>query len=98
MLSIVHDFKIFKANFPTLLDMSGYKMDFLAKRIGMASSSFSIKKKRNSFDLDEMQALLDIIWNDYLEGAFLAEAMKQGQNEGHLSKKETEDLFRSWRS
>jgi hypothetical protein len=97
MTTIVQDFKLFKDTFPQLLDESGYKMDFLAKRIGLSATAFSNKKKRNSFDLDEMQALLDIIWSDYLEDISLAHAMKAGQSEGSLSSKETHVLFDAWR-
>ncbi len=98
MITIVQDFKIFKDNFPRLLDESGYKMEFLAKRINLSATTFSNKKKRNTFDLDEMQALLDIIWSDYLEEISLTHAMKIGQSEGSLSKKETKVLFEAWRS
>ena len=97
MTTIIQDFKIFKDIFPKLLDESGYKMDFLARRLGQNPTTFSNKKKRNAFDLDEMQLLLDIIWSDYLEEICLGHAMKIGQQEGHLSKKETQALFDAWR-
>ncbi len=98
MTTIVQDFITFKASFPRLLDVSGYKMDFLAKRLGMSPTSFSNKKKRNSFTPQEMQALLDIVWNDYLEEISLGYAMKKGQAEGQLSKNDTLAMFDSWRS
>jgi hypothetical protein len=97
MTSIIQDFKIFKDTFPKILDESGYKMDFLAKRIGLNPTTFSNKKKRNTFNLDEMQALVDIIWNDYLEEISLAYAMEMGQSQGQLSKKETQALFDEWK-
>lgn len=97
MTSIIQDFKFFKNIFPTLLEESGYKMDFLAKRLGQNPTTFSNKKIRNSFNLDEMQLLLDIIWSDYLEEICLTHAMKLGQMEGKLTKKETKALFDEWR-
>ncbi|MBK6816898.1 MAG: hypothetical protein IPG82_15920 [Saprospiraceae bacterium] len=98
MTTIVQDFITFKASFPRLLDVSGYKMDFLAKRLGMSPTSFSNKKKRNSFTPQEMQALLDIVWNDYLETISLGNAMQTGQAEGQLTEKATQAMFDAWRS
>jgi ribonucleotide reductase alpha subunit len=97
MTTIISDFKIFKSHFPKLLELSGYRMDYLAERIGLSASVFSNKKKRNSFELEEMEKLMSIVWNDYLEEKFLEQAIKEGKEEGHLSKEETKKLFSEWK-
>jgi len=97
MFTILQEYRIFKNLFPKLLELSGYKMEYLAERLGITPSAFSMKKKRNSFDLDEMEEVTNIIWNDYLEDKFLAEAMKQSKKEGHLTKAETKKLFAEWK-
>jgi hypothetical protein len=97
MTTILRDFKIFKSNFPIILELSGYRMDYLAERIGLSASVFSNKKKRNSFEVEEMEKLMAIVWNDYLEGKFLEQAIKDGRGEGHLSKEETKRLFSEWK-
>ena len=97
MNTIVQDFKYFHSIFPSLLDESGYKMDFLAKRLGLSPSAFSNKKLRNSFNLDEMQILLEMIWNDYLEDICMSRAIKEGQHESSLTIAQTKKLFGEWR-
>lgn len=97
MFTLLQEYRIFKNFFPKLLELSGYKMEYLAERLGITPSSFTMKKKRNSFDLDEMEELTDIIWNDYLEDKFLAEAVKQAKKEGHLTQAQTKQLFTEWK-
>ncbi len=97
MTTILNDFKIFKTQFPKILELSGYRMDYLAERIGLSASVFSNKKRKNSFEIEEMEKLMDIVWNDYLEGKFLEQAMSDGKKEGHLSKEETKRLFSEWK-
>ena len=59
------DYKVFKILFPVLLVKSGFKMKYLAERIGVSERGFHTKKKNNSFTVDEMIIILDIIWSDY---------------------------------
>lgn len=97
MATIIHDFRILKENFPRIIDLSGYKMEHLAERLGISSTVFSKKKKANNFNLDEMETLLGIVWSDWLEDRFMSEAIGDGLRSGHLDKAATEEMFAQWK-
>lgn len=97
MATIIQDFKNFKNIFPQILEMSGYKMEFLAQRLSMSATGFSTKKKKNNFSIEQMEQLMDIVWNDYLEEKFLTRAMDEAKNEEPLSKEDTAKIFSSWK-
>ncbi|MFT4203193.1 MAG: hypothetical protein QM610_04705 [Chitinophagaceae bacterium] len=97
MATIINDFRVLKDNFPKILDLSGYKMEHLAERIGISAPVFSKKKKANNFGLDEMDKLMDIVWSDWLEDKFMSAAIGEGINSGHMTKEETEEMFAQWK-
>lgn len=76
MLEIVENYVALKSQMASLIDLSGYKNSFLAKKMGIAAPTFSVKKQRANWTEEEMQKLLKIIENDALEDAFLLTMMR----------------------
>ena len=61
MLQIIENYIKVKKAIPELIDLSGFRNDFIAKKMGMKSANFSIKKQRSSWSDVEVNELLEII-------------------------------------
>lgn len=61
MIPIVETYKKIKESIPELLNVSGYRNDFIAKKIGMKPSYFSIKKQRGNWTEKDIQKILSIL-------------------------------------
>jgi uncharacterized protein YjcR len=77
--SLISGYKNLINNIPKMIDISGYRNDYIAKKLGMKPQSFSVKKQRGNWTIDEVERILSIIDNedveDYCLGCMM-EAMK----------------------
>ncbi len=71
--NIVDDYLILQASVSRLLKVSGYRMDFVADKMGMDRTSFYLKRKKNSFAPAEMKLFLEVIGADSFEDKILHE-------------------------
>lgn len=56
------DFDMDKTNLKSLIDESGYKLTFIAKRLGIRYETLWSKLKgKYKFDLDEIKILVDLL-------------------------------------
>lgn len=76
MQGIVEDYKILCQNMGVLIQKSGYKNAYLAEKIGMPAPSFSAKKKRGNWTVQEVEKLLALIENEELEEYLMVELMR----------------------
>ncbi len=58
MNSIIENYKKIKTAVPQLIEMSGYRNDYLAKKLGMKAANFSVKKQRSNWNEEELDLLL----------------------------------------
>jgi len=78
MLEVIENYKSLKESIPEILDVSGYRNDFVAKRIGMTPAYFSVKKQRGNWSEAEVEKILDVVTKaneevlDYLDAKFIA--------------------------
>jgi predicted transcriptional regulator len=79
MLDIIEQYEQLQKNFGKILDRSGYRLDHLAKKIGVAKGSFYMKKKRGNFNHDEMKKLLKIIHADEIEDELFADILMKAR-------------------
>ncbi len=68
-----------------LIDISGYRNDYLAKKIGIQPSNFSVKKKRNNWDYEELSLLVPILEKsdevqEYIDTELMAKGLSQGKD------------------
>ncbi len=49
MLAVIENYNLLKENLPRLLDLSGYRMDYLAEQLGLSKNYFYTKKSKNKF-------------------------------------------------
>lgn len=81
MIEVIQNYKELKKNMGNLINKSGYKNSFLAEKIGMQPTLFSVKKQRGNWSDDEMEKILSIIENEELEDYYLTEIMEAEKDE-----------------
>jgi len=66
---------------PTLIEISGYRNDYLAKKLNMKSVTFSAKKQRGNWQPDEVENLMRLINNEDVENYLLVQEMEDLKND-----------------
>ena len=79
--TIVHRYQLLVNNLGQLIEMSGYRNDYLAQKIGLKAANFSIKKQKGNWSTDEVLKILAIIENDEIEN-FMDEVRMNDQKKG----------------
>lgn len=82
MIEIVQNYRSLKGRMAALIDRSGYKNSFIAEKIGMTPSLFSVKKQRGSWKEDELEKILELIEDEALEEYLLGTMMEEMQKKG----------------
>lgn len=75
-------------NISELIEVSGYRNDYLAGKLGLTTVNFSAKKRRKTFTLEEIQKLAYIIDNDDVQDYLLALEMDARQGEETITYEE----------
>ena len=68
-----------------LINKSGYKNSYLAEKIGMQPTLFSVKKQRGNWSDDEMEKILVLIENEELEDFYFGEILREKEKEETIS-------------
>lgn len=76
MHSFVNNYKMVLASVAEIIDVSGYKNEYLARKMGLTPSNFSAKKRRVAWSPDEVQQLLSIAMNEDVEDYMLLKEME----------------------
>lgn len=68
-----------------LIDLSGFRNDYLAQKIGMQPSNFSVKKKKNNWAYEELSLLVPILEKsdevqEYIDTEIMVKGLSQGKN------------------
>ena len=79
--NIVSTYKKLLSNVSEIIDVSGYRNDYKAKKLGMKPQNFSVKKQRASWTPDELEKLFAIIDNEDVENYLLLEQMRSLKDE-----------------
>ena len=61
---IVNDYEELLSNIGQIIEVSGYRNDYIARKIGMTPVNFSAKKSRKSFTVAEMKRIVEVIDNE----------------------------------
>ncbi len=98
MIQIVENYIKVKKAIPELIDLSGFRNDFIAKKMGMKSANFSIKKQRGSWSDVEVNELLEIITkpSEDVEDYLLLLDMRAKKDEETLTLQEFKEQM-GWR-
>ncbi len=84
-VDIVSNYKNLVLNINTLIDVSGYRNDYIAKKLGILPSSFSVKKNRGSFSVDDIEKIMQVIDNEDVENYLMLQEMRALKDEETIS-------------
>ncbi len=77
-INIVSDYKNLLGWLSDIIEVSGYRHDFIAKKLGMKPQNFSLKKQRGNWTVDEVEKLMNVVANNDVED-FLDEQLHQAR-------------------
>lgn len=85
MLSVLNQYRAIKNNLGEIIKVSGYRNDYVAKKLGISPQSFSVKKQRNSWNDEEIEKVLQIVDNEDSEDYILGQIMEVLESDETLS-------------
>ena len=71
--------------------MSGYRNDFIAKKLGITNVNFSAKKNRKTFSIEEVKKIVSIIDNEEVEDYLMISEMDAKKDDETISH---DDLYK----
>ena len=72
----VLNYKLLVDNLGNPIAISGYRNDFIAKKMGIKPTTFSVKKQKTTWTIEEVEKLLSVIENEETEDYFLGLLME----------------------
>ncbi len=84
-VEVVLNYKNLVAQISNLIDVAGYRNDYVAKKIGLSTTSFATKKKRGSFSVDEVEKIMQLIDNEDVDDYLMVTIMDARKDEPVLS-------------
>lgn len=85
MQEAVLNYKLLIDNLGNLINISGYRNDFVAKKLGIKPTTFSVKKQKATWTPDEVKKLLSVIENEETEDYFLGLLMESIESDETLT-------------
>lgn len=85
MISILNQYRAIKNHLGDIIKVSGYRNDYVAKKLGISPQSFAAKKKRNNWNDEEVEKILTIVYNDDSEDYVLLQIMRSMKDEGTIT-------------
>lgn len=96
MTSVVSQYRIIKNNLSEIIKVSGYRNDYIARKLGISPQSFTVKKQRNSWNDEEVEKVLEIVDNEDSQDFILVQLMRSLEGEETLTLKEAK-LQMGWK-
>ena len=96
-LDIVKNYHSVIKNIPKLIEISGYRNDYIAKKIGLKAANFSVKKQRGNWSINEVEKLLQVISNEEIENYLMIELMRSRKDDDEMSYEEYKKEVSSWK-
>lgn len=82
---IVSNYENLVENIGQLIKVSGYRNDFIAKKLGITNVNFSAKKNRKSFTLEEIKKIVSVIDNEDVEDFLMVKEMDARKDDETVS-------------
>ncbi len=94
---IVQNYELLVHHLPKLIEVSGYREDFLSTKLGLQPAAFDDKKTHASWTIDEMNLLLKIIDNEDVADYILLEMMEQTKDDEIMTAAEFRKEMKGWK-
>ncbi len=82
---IANNYKTLLQLLPELIDVSGYRNDYLSNKMGITPATFSAKKQRGNWSDDDVVRLMSIIENEDVEDYLMLQLMRAAKNDETVS-------------
>jgi hypothetical protein len=98
MVNTIENFIAIKNEIPKLIDLSGFRNDYLAKRLGIRAANFSVKKQRSNWTEIEIKNLIDFLQrSEEVEDYLLLLQMRAADKEETITSTEFLKLVSEWK-
>jgi len=99
MVTVFKEYNAIKENIATIINASGYKNDYVAKKIGLTPQNFAVKKKRSNWSAEELEKIIDVITkpNEDAEDALMLEIMRSRKDDETLTYDEYKAEIAKWK-
>ena len=91
IVEIVSNYENLVGNIGKLIEVSGYRNDFIAKKLGITNVNFSAKKNRKTFSIEEVKKIVSIIDNEEVEDYLMLSEMDARKDDETISH---DDLYK----
>lgn len=81
VLDVVDNYKKILDNIASMIEVSGYRQDYISKKLGLKTATFSAKKQKGNWTPEEVGRLLGIIANEDVEDYMLLKFMESIETE-----------------
>ncbi len=83
MLAVFQEYNAIKDNISKILSLSGYKYEYVAKKIGLTPQNFAVKKQRGTWSVDEIKKIVEVITepNEDAMDALMLEIMRSRKDD-----------------
>lgn len=95
--TVISTYKRLLNNVADIIDISGYRNDYIAKKLGLKPQNFSVKKQRASWTPDELEKLLAIISNEDVEEYLMLEEMRSRKDDETITFEEYKKVIAKWK-
>ena len=94
---IVNNYRTLLQFLPDLIEVSGYRNDYLGKKMGLAAATFSAKKQRGNWSADDVVKLMSIIENEDVEEYLMLQLMRADKESETISTDEFRKEIKKWK-
>ena len=99
MLTVFKEYKAIKNGITDLIEISGFRNDYLAKKMGLSTPNFSIKKQRQTWTDSEVEQLIEIMTgiNEEVEELLLLQVARARKDEPTVSYEDYKKEIAKWK-
>lgn len=90
MIAIVEQYLNVKKSIAKIIEVSGYRNDYVAKKIGVTASTFAVKKQRNTWSDEEIKHILQVVSNpnEDVENYLMLQEMRRLKDDEEMTYEE----------
>jgi hypothetical protein len=96
-IAAINNYKNLVEEMPNIIDLSGYKNEYIARKIEMKPQYFSVKKQKNTFNLAEVEKILSVIFNNDVEDYILLLELRSRKNDETVTMAEYKKEIAAWK-
>lgn len=96
-MQTVIEYKNLLRHISYIIEISGYRNDYIARKLGIKPQNFSVKKQRASWSPDEVEKLLSVVDNEDVENYLMLEEMRSRKDNETITFDEYKKVIAKWK-